>query len=56
MTERFADGIQIYNDLFLLEEDGPPPGSVLSTADSGQAIVTYYRGVGRVEQISDPPT
>lgn len=50
VTGRFAAGIQIYNDLFLLEEEDPPPGSIVRTADSGKEIVIYYRGVGRVEQ------
>ncbi len=45
---RFEAGVKIYADPFFLGESVPPPGSVLITTDSHDAVKTYVRGLSGV--------
>lgn len=59
VSGRFAAGVRIYRDAYLLDEPKPPPGSVLETPDSGGNRTTYVRGLAcvRIEEPgAEPPT
>jgi len=59
VSGRFAAGVRVYWDAYLLEDPKPSQGSVLETPDSGGKNVTYARGLAcvvAVEPEAEPPT
>ncbi|MCX5770909.1 MAG: hypothetical protein NTZ09_11645 [Candidatus Hydrogenedentes bacterium] len=58
-TGRFAAGVRIYRDAYVLEDPKPAAGAVLKTPDSGENTITYQRGLAcviAVEPEAEPST
>jgi len=51
---RFAAGVRIYRDAYLLNEAKPSPGAVIQTPDSAGKRTAYARGLASVFQ-TEPP-